>query len=173
MTLAASGAERRRRDQSLLRLRGASLGRIVGFAAMEALAAGIAGCVIGTALAALTAPLFGQELLSAGRLPWSAIASAAGLLLATAAVVVPAWLSARNLSVAAVRQTLGAEQAPIWARIYLDLICLAVAGVVFWQTAASGYQVVLATEGVTAVSVDYAAFLAPLLLWVGAALLTL
>ncbi len=173
ITLAASGGERRRRDQSLLRLRGASLAAIVRFAAFEALAVGIVGAGGGAALAAFTAPLFGQELFSATRAVWSAVAAVAGLALATGAVVVPSWRSARRLSVAAVRQTLGIETSSIWERLYLDLICLSIAAVVFWKTASTGYQVVLATEGVTAVSVDYASFLAPLLLWIGAALLTL
>ncbi|MEO9229016.1 MAG: FtsX-like permease family protein, partial [Devosia sp.] len=75
-------------------------------------------------------------------------------------------------SVAASRQTVESRPAPLWQRTYLDGICLALAGIVFWKTAASGYQIVLATEGVTSVSVDYTAFLAPLLLWVGAGLLT-
>ena len=42
---------------------------------------------------------------------------------------------------------------------------------VFWQTAASGYQIVLAPEGVAAISVDYSAFLAPLFFWLGMGLL--
>jgi putative ABC transport system permease protein len=173
VTLALAGAERRRRDQSLLRLRGAPLGTMVGFAGLEALATGIAGAVIGPGLAALTAPLFGQPMFGPGRLEWSAIAILAGLLLASGAVILPALASARTLSIAASRRTLGADAAPLWERLYLDLICLAVAALVFWQTAAGGYQVVLATEGVTAVSVDYTAFLAPLLLWAGIGLLTL
>ncbi|WP_421762169.1 FtsX-like permease family protein [Devosia sp.] len=173
ITLAASGGERRRRDQSLLRLRGASLATIIRFAAFEALTVGIVGAGVGAAIAALTAPLFGQELFSVTRAHWSVVAGVGGLALAVGAVVVPSWRSARSLSVAAVRQTLLTNSTPIWERLYLDLICLGIAAVVFWNTAATGYQVVLATEGVTAISVDYASFLAPLLLWIGAALLTL
>ena len=40
-----------------------------------------------------------------------------------------------------------------------------------WQAARGGYRIVLAPEGVPSVSVSYTSFLAPLLLWIGAALL--
>ena len=173
MTIAASGAERRRRDQSLLRLRGASSHTILGFSAAEALSTGLVGVIIGVVAASITAPLFGQAAWDEQRLFWSLFAGLAGLVLAAVAVLLPAWFSARNLSVAAARLTIGAERTPLWQRVYLDLICLALAGIVFWQTAASGYQVVLATEGVSAVSVDYTAFLAPVLFWLGAALLSM
>lgn len=169
--LAASGTERRRRDQSLLRLRGASNARIVGFAAIEAASVGIAGGVVGIVLALVAAPLLGLP--TSGSPVWSGLAGVGGLLLAAAAILVPAWRSAQTLSVAAARRTLGSEHPPLWERLYIDLMCLALAGVVFWQTAAGGYQVVLATEGVSAISVDYNAFLAPLLLWIGAGLLTI
>jgi putative ABC transport system permease protein len=173
MTLTASGAERRRRDQSLLRLRGAPQATILGFAVVEALLVGLVGAACGILLAMASAPLFGQPATGSARLTWSLIAGTVGLLLAALAVLAPAWRSARGLSVVAARRSIGAEHPQIWERLYLDLLCLALAAMVFWQTAATGYQVVLATEGVTAVSIDYTAFLAPVLLWLGAGLLTL
>jgi len=172
IALASSGSDRRRRDQSLLRLRGASTATILRFAGAEALATGVLGCAAGLLLAALAAPLLGAAATSGAASLWPAIACLAGLALAAAAVLLPAWLTTRTLSVVEARQTLGAERTPIWAKVYLDLLCLALAGLVFWQTAATGYQVVLATEGVAAIAVDYTAFLAPLLLWIGAALLS-
>ena len=80
---------------------------------------------------------------------------------------------ARNLTIASARKSLGDDRQPIWMRSYLDLGCLILAGVVFWRMAWSGYQVVLAPEGVAAISIDYWAFLAPLFLWLGMGLLTL
>ena len=47
---------------------------------------------------------------------------------------------------------------------------MAGAGVVYWQNVRSGYQVVLAPEGVPTISVSYVTILAPLMLWVGSAL---
>ncbi|MET3901400.1 putative ABC transport system permease protein [Devosia sp. UYZn731] len=170
--IAGAGAERRKRDLSLLRLRGASRAMLTAFSAAETATVGLLGGALGIALTLVTAPLFGQSILGEGRLAWSVIALVAGLALAGLAVMVPAWQSARSVSVVAARQTIGAQTASLWERINLDLLCLVLAALVFAQTAASGYQVVLATEGVTAVSVDYTAFLAPVLLWIGSGLLT-
>jgi putative ABC transport system permease protein len=46
-----------------------------------------------------------------------------------------------------------------------------VSGVLFWQAGRTGYQIVVAPEGVPTISVSYWAFVAPALLWIGAALL--
>ncbi|MCU1607729.1 MAG: putative rane protein, partial [Modestobacter sp.] len=56
-------------------------------------------------------------------------------------------------------------------RLGLDVLLLAGAAVTFWLTSRGGYQVVLAPEGVTSTSVNYAALLAPALAWPGLALL--
>ncbi|MEO5807647.1 FtsX-like permease family protein [Devosia sp.] len=171
MALAASGEQRRRRDQSLLRLRGATASAILTIALVEALAIGGTGALTGAIAAALSGPLFGLPVQGRGRLLWSALAIFAGIGLAVLALLVPSVSSLFRQSVASARQTLGGNRIPLWERLFLDIICLGLAALVFWQTAASGYQVVLATEGVTAVSIDYTAFLAPVLLWIGSALL--
>lgn len=173
MAIAAAGAERRNRDLSLLRLRGASRAMLTAFSGAETATVGLAGGALGIVLSLVSAPLFSQSVLGEGRLFWSLVSVVAGLALAGLAVMVPTWQSARSISIVAARQTIGKQTASLWERIYLDLLCLALATLVFAQTAASGYQVVLATEGVTAVSVDYTAFLAPTLLWIGSGLLTL
>ena len=172
--VAQAGAWRRRRDQSLLRLRGASTARLTHFAAAEALAVGIAGSLIGAAIGEITSlALFSTVLFSSAQIIWIAIAAGIGVLLSLAAVLLPAWWDARNVTVAAGRAFIGAERPPLWARAYLDLVLLALAGIIFWRTAASGYQIVLAPEGVAAISVDYWSFLAPLLFWLGMGLLLL
>ncbi len=61
---------------------------------------------------------------------------------------------------------------PLWQRTYLDILLLALAAILFWQSQNAGYQIVLAPEGVPQSSVDYNAFLAPLFLWIGIALFT-
>jgi putative ABC transport system permease protein len=65
----------------------------------------------------------------------------------------------------------GRAEAPFWERTWIDLILLAIAGFVYWRTAAAGYQIVLAPEGVAATSVSYGSFIAPLALWIGVGLL--
>ena len=165
LAVAGAGADRRRAEQALLRIRGADRRRVLGFAAVEALATGVAGILVGLAAAFV----FGG-----GRAAWAwiGLAGAAGLLLAAAAVILPAWRAAARATVTEARRSVGRGTAPLWQRLWLDLLALAASGLVFWQTASSGYQVVLAPEGVPATSVDYKAFLAPALFWVGAALLT-
>jgi len=96
-----------------------------------------------------------------------------GIVTSLAAVIVPAWRETRDSSVRASRARLGrgTAESPIWERARLDLILLLVAALVYWRTAAAGYQIVLAPEGVAATSVSYGSFLAPLALWIGVGLL--
>jgi putative ABC transport system permease protein len=68
---------------------------------------------------------------------------------------------------------MGRGHKPLWRRIYLDVLLLAVSALIFWRTASTGYQVVLSPEGVPETSVAYETFLAPLCLWVGVALLAM
>jgi putative ABC transport system permease protein len=169
----AHSADRRRRDQSLLRLRGGSIGHIFAFSAVEALLVGAGGAVLGLATAGFASRLaLGAAVTAQAAWPWLLAAVIAGVAVAVLAILLPAWAQARHLTVAAARMTVGTDRVSLWRRAYLDLILIAVAALVFWQTAGSGYQVVLAPEGVAATSVDYAAFLAPLLMWAGVGLLT-
>lgn len=96
-----------------------------------------------------------------------------GLLVGFIAFLYPAWRDARWATVTAVRRTVSRPRAPLWQRLWLDILLLATAGLFFWQSASTGYQIVLAPEGVAAISVDYKAFIAPALFWLGMALLTI
>ncbi|GAC1305267.1 MAG: hypothetical protein NVSMB19_16620 [Vulcanimicrobiaceae bacterium] len=163
--VAASGGTRRAGERALLRVRGATTAQLLRFATIEAVIVGSGGVIGGIAL----------DLALATRLEtanWGALlgGAAAGFALALAAVLLPAWLGARTTTVAAGRRTIGRSDTVLWERLYLDVVCLIVAGVVFWNTASSGYQVVLAPEGVPQATVHYDTFIAPLFLWLGAAL---
>jgi putative ABC transport system permease protein len=175
VAVANAGSERRRRDQALLRLRGASQATILRLAASEAIAVGIAGACIGLGLAVLMAYLlFGSAMSdSVPGLAGSAVALVAGLLLALAAVLVPCWIDARHLTVSAGRTAIEPDAPRLWRRLHLDYLLLALAALVFWHTWRNSYQIVLAPEGVAASQVDYLALLAPLCYCLGAALLTL
>jgi putative ABC transport system permease protein len=169
----ARSADRRRREQALVRLRGGSIGHILAFSAVEALLVGAGGAVLGLAVAGFASQLaLGAAVTLQAAWPWLLAALIAGMALALLAILLPAWAQARGRTVAAARLTVGTDHVSLWRRVYLDLVLIVVAGLVFWQTAGSGYQVVLAPEGVAATSVDYAAFLAPLLMWAGVGLLT-
>jgi putative ABC transport system permease protein len=174
--IGAAGGERRRREQALLRIRGASPRTILWLAGAEALLVGVLGSAIGLAGAVLASRLafgasrFGSTVGQAAA--WAAIAALVGLILAALTIGVPAWRDAHTLSVRGARGVVGRARRPLWARLYLDMVLLAVAVVLFWRAARGGYQILLAPEGVTSISVNYSTFLAPLALWVGAALLS-
>lgn len=175
MAVAASATERRRQEQALLRTRGASITQILGLTVLEAVIVGVGGVALGIGLACIAAGMIASVSLFASTtaIIWTINASLIGLILAVVAVLYPAWTQARNSTVMAARAVVGRGRKPLWLRIYLDVILLAIAAFVFWRTASTGYQVVLAPEGVPTTSVAYETFLAPLCLWVGVALLAM
>ena len=176
-SIAAAGADRRRRDAALLRTRGASTHRLVTIALGETALAGGAGVAVGLAAAAVIGSTtfgttsFGASTLSA--VLWAGGAALAGFAIAALAIALPAWRNARSLTVAGQRRAVGrAERAPWWARYGVDFMALAASGLVFWQASKNGYNLVLAPEGVPQISVNWYALAAPVLGWIGAGLLT-
>src|SRR5207302_4882028 len=103
---------------------------------------------------------------------WALAAASAGLLMPAVAVGVPTWRDATATSVAAGRRAIGRPELPGVLRWGLDGVLLAAAGLVFWATSRSHYNLVLAPEGVPTVSVNYWELAGPLLLWIGAGLLS-
>jgi putative ABC transport system permease protein len=174
-TVVDSGAVRRRRDQALLRARGATRAQLLWLTATEALVVGVAGSVVGVAMAVVVGNLsfgtgrFGSD--TAAAVGWAGASAVAGLAIAAATVLAPVWREVRQMSVASGRAWSRSAQRPLWMKSGLDIVLLCVGGALFWQSARSGYQVVLAPEGVPSISVSYWAFVAPALLWIGGALL--
>ncbi|MFL5860166.1 MAG: FtsX-like permease family protein, partial [Solirubrobacteraceae bacterium] len=174
--IASAGRERRRRDAALLRTRGASTHALVTLALAETLLAGGVGVLAGLGTALLIgSSTFGTASFGAGRVSailWAGGAALAGLAIAATAIALPALRDARSLTVAGQRRQIGREpRSPLWARLGLDFIALALAGFVYWQASQNGYQLVLAPEGVAQVSVNWYALLAPVLGWTGLGLL--
>jgi len=174
VAVAGAGADRRRCEQALLRTRGASTAQVLRLASVEAALAGLVGVVFGLVIAGAAGRWAG----SAGSMTWTAgvwwaAAAAAGFILALAAVLYPAWRQTRRPQWLAGRTGSGRAGTPLWQRLYLDVALLAAAAVTFWLTARSGYQVVLAPEGVAQSSVAYQAFLSPVCFWSGMALFTM
>lgn len=173
IAVAASGATRRRREQALLRIRGASAPTVLRLESLETIVIGIAGVLAGLGAAWLIA----QRMSPGGpptlqRAGFSIVlATLIGFLTAAGAVIVPAWRELRHGTVAEARAFVGRGTKPLWERIGLDLILLILAVVIYWRTAATGYRLVLAAEGVAQTSVSYEAFVAPLSLWLGVGLL--
>ncbi|MDW3688981.1 hypothetical protein RA280_46160 [Cupriavidus sp. CV2] len=173
VAVVASGAGRRRRDRALLRIRGASRTQILKLAAVEAACVGVGGTTAGLLLATLLSEVrLDVGIFAATAIGWIAAAVLAGVLLAPAAMLAMAWIDANQTTVAAARMTIGHERPRLWQRAGLDFMLLALSAIVFWSTWRTGYQVVLAPEGTPSSSVDYSAFLAPVLLWLGLGLLT-
>lgn len=174
-TVAASGADRRRREQALLRTRGATTTTLVRLALLEAALIGTLGALAGLATAALVGRLsfgtasFGAT--TATAIVWAGGAAVVGLTISALAVAFPAWRDARSLTVVGARRVIGRARAPRWMRFGVDFLLLAGSGLVFWLTSRNGYQLVLAPEGTPAISVSYWALAGPALLWAGAGLL--
>jgi putative ABC transport system permease protein len=174
--VAASGRDRRRREQALLRTRGATARQLVGLGITEAGLVGIIGSALGLALAALIGRIaFGTTRFGAttnATITWSGAAVAVGLVIAAVSVALPALRDAREITVADARLTVRRQNNPRWMRLGLDVALIAVAALVFWLTSRNGYQLVLAVEGVPSISVSYWAFAGPALLWAGAGFLS-
>jgi putative ABC transport system permease protein len=176
-SIASAGTDRRRGDAALLRTRGASTRQLVRVALGETAIAGVAGVAVGLGAALLIGQgTFGTASFGAGTLAavlWCIGAALAGVLIAAGSIALPAWRDARALTVAGQRRQVGRrDRAPWWARYGVDFIALAGSAFVYWQASRSGYQLVLAPEGVPQVSVNWYALLAPVLAWIGAGLLT-
>jgi putative ABC transport system permease protein len=172
--LAASGRQRRRKEQALLRIRGASMKRLTRLAGIEAIFVGVVGSMLGLAGAAVAGrAAFGTSRFGASSTQsaaWAICSVVLGLAVALVTIVGPARRDARTHSAHLRGEVARVPRRPLWARAYLDIGLLAVGGLIFWEAVRNGYEVVLAPEGLPTISVSYFTLLAPLCLWVGAAL---
>lgn len=173
--IAESGVERRRREQALLRARGATSRQLTALAAVEAATVGLVGSAVGLGVGALVgATAFGSAAFgatAAAALGWAGAAAAAGMVIAAATILIPARRDLRRTTVAASRRRLDPRPSPRWARYGLDVLLLIAAALVFAATSRDGYQLVVAPEGVPTLSISYWAFAGPALLWSGGGLL--
>ncbi|MEC5382946.1 ABC transporter permease [Aurantimonas sp. C2-6-R+9] len=174
VSLLLTDRDHKSRNEALLRIRGFDRSAILRLIASEE-AIGAAGAAIVGSLAALilSALQFGTASLSSSALMWIALSGIGGFAVALLCGILPALRRLRGETVLRGRTSMSRGSDPLWQRLWLDLIFLAGAVVIFLQSASSNYQVVLAPEGVTATAVDYTAFLSPLLFWVGSVLLTI
>ncbi|MFF2409165.1 FtsX-like permease family protein [Streptomyces sp. NPDC058092] len=165
--VAQSGAGRRRKEQALLRTRGATVGRLMGLAGVEAAVVAVLGAAGGLGLAALVDrwAFHGTGI----PLSWMLIACVVGALVAAATVLVPARYDARRATIVSGRTAVERRTVPRTAWWVLGLGLLAGSLAVFRATSATNYALVLAPEGTPTLSVDYWAFAGPALLWAGGA----
>jgi putative ABC transport system permease protein len=159
--VAQAGAERRRTEQALLRTRGATPGRLLRLALLEAGLVGALGVALGLAAAWATG--------ATPVLAWDSVAAAAGLGGAVLVVAAPAVRDVRALA-AGPSARRRERSRPVWLRVGLDLLLVVAGLVVIRVSGQNKYTLVLAPEGVPTVSVSYWAFLGPTLAWVGCGL---
>ncbi|MDE2462288.1 MAG: ABC transporter permease [Alphaproteobacteria bacterium] len=171
LAVANSGTERRLREEALLRTRGASVRQLLGLASLEALVISTGGMAIGAALAVVAALAWWNISVLASSLAWALVAMVVGLLLAAIGIMVPSWRAAQQQTVTSSRISSMRAGSALWQKLFIDIVLLVLAAAVFWLVARTGYQIVIAPEGVPQTAVHYDAFIAPLALWIGAGLL--
>ncbi len=172
--LAALGTvERDRRDLALLRARGARRRDLLMLAGLESLILGVVAGLLGTA-AAFTAVSSlvsgGAHATTGGLLVIGAICVALASAGAGAARFGASFSSLRE-SVATGRRGPQREGKPLWQRLYLDMLCLIVSGLIYWLTASTGFSAVVNPDSNPTLSLSVYMFFAPALLWLGATLL--
>jgi putative ABC transport system permease protein len=170
-------ADATRRHAALLRARGASRsqlrGLFMGATVLTALVGSTLGVVLGSAIGL---SLFGVQLIPAGPaqavLRAGVIAIVLTTILASLAAILPLRAQLRE-EIAAGRQELQRIRAPLWQRLYLDLLALIAGAAVYVIAGGSGIHPVLNAEGNPTVTLALTSFVAPLLLWSGGTLLLL
>ncbi len=174
MLIVQSSAGRRRRDIALLQLRGAGFGRSAALVGAEALLVAGGGSIAGLVAAWLIAHFAMKLPAGFAEVWWYAASALAGFLSAALIFWVPSWAVMKSNSQQNMQAVItGPTTIQAWKKLWLDIACLLIAGAVFWQSSVTGYRVVTAPEGVATATVDYKAYLAPALLWIGLGLLLL
>jgi putative ABC transport system permease protein len=172
--LAALGTvERDRRELALLRARGAGRRQLLGMAAGESSLIGLIAGLLGAGLSFVAVALLieGSVGLNASR---AITVIAVSIALATAGGFVArlgTGLRALSETVAAGRRNVQSRKAPLWRRLYLDFVALAISGSIYWLTASTGFSAVVNPDSNPTLSLSIYMFFAPTLLWIGATLL--
>ena len=171
--LAALGsAERDRRNLTLLRARGARRRDLLSIAAVESFALGLVAGPVATAIALAAVHLSG----AAGGIGATRVLATLGISVAlatagAAAARIGAGGSALRGTVGDARRSVRRSGRPLWQRLYLDLLALVTSGLVYWLTVRTGFSAVVNPDSNPTLSLSVYMFLAPALLWIGAALL--
>jgi putative ABC transport system permease protein len=172
--LAALGTvDRDRRQLALLRARGASRRQLLMLAAAEAGVVGLLAGLLGAGLSFAAVPLLieGSVGLTVARAA-TVVAVCVGLAIVGAAVArLGTVLRVLSETVSEGRRSARRGRRPLWQRLYLDLLALAVSGLIYWLTASTGFSAVVNPDSNPTLSLSIYMFFAPALLWIGATLL--
>ena len=173
LTGASALVESYRREEALLRMRGASTGQIAGLAMVQAAVAGLAGALIGLAAAALAvSAVIGQPVWQ--NVPTGNLLLSAGLAVLAGALssglrMLSLWRASRRGDVAE-RQLLQRGWMPAWRVAWLDLVALAIGVIILVINLLAGGLKSSPVEGM-ALMLSFYVLLAPVAVWIGAALL--
>ncbi|HEY7046668.1 MAG TPA: ABC transporter permease [Jatrophihabitantaceae bacterium] len=174
LTAAAALAEANRREDALLRLRGATDRQLVRLAVGQGVIAGIAGTGLGLlAAAAGVSAVVGHAAwrdIPPGRLAQTAVLATAMGALTIAARLVPMARANRRSGIVTERRRLDTRRAPFWLRTRLDIMLLALGGAILAGNILIGGLQPTPVEGQT-VALSFYVLLAPLAIWAGATLL--
>jgi putative ABC transport system permease protein len=174
--LAAGSAlsEAHRKEEALLRLRGATGAEVARLAAMQAAFAGILGSLLGLIVAgAAVGFVAGRPVwrgVPAGRL---ALTASLAILIGTVATVIRLLRlrrAGRRSEVALERHALERGWRPVWMRAYIDIVLIAVGLVILGINVLAGGLSQTPIEG-TSLALSFYVLLAPVGLWMGITLL--
>ena len=172
--LAALGTvERDRRDLALLRARGGRRRDVIALALAESAVLGLLAGVTGAAVAVLVSDsvVAGGVHLTTARVLIALVACVLLAFLGAAAARLGTSVRALRATVSEGRQGVHRERTPLWRRLGLDFIALAVSGLIYWLTASTGFSAVVNPDSNPTLSLAVYMFFAPALLWIGATLL--
>jgi putative ABC transport system permease protein len=171
--LAALGTvDRDRRDLALLRARGATRRALFAVAIAESSVIGLVAGLLGAAGAvAADSAIIGGVGLTVGRDAVTVLACVALAIGGALAARIGATASVWRASVTEQRRSVRRERAPLWQRLYLDVLALALSGLIYWLTVSTGFSAVVNPDSNPTLSLSIYMFFAPALLWIGATLL--
>lgn len=167
-------AEAHRREDALLRLRGATEGQLIRLTAAQAALAGLVGVVLGVAAAGVAVTAVDRHAIWRD-VPTGRLATSAGIAVAAAAAIVGIRLmrlvrASRRSEHTAERRLVARGWAPGWLRHRLDLAAIAFGGVILLVNQVTGGLKQTAVEG-PSLALSFYVLLAPIALWIGVSLL--
>jgi putative ABC transport system permease protein len=172
--LAALGSvERDRGELALLRARGARRRDVLALAIADSAALGLLGGLLGAGLSAIvtSTAVSGGAHLTTPRAALVVGVCVALAFLGAACARMATSVRALLATVADARQAVRRERAPLWRRLGLDFLALALSGLIYWLTARTGFSAVVNPDSNPTLSLAVYMFFAPALLWIGVTLL--
>jgi putative ABC transport system permease protein len=172
--LAALGTvERDRRDLALLRARGGRRRDVVALALADSAVLGLLAGLTGAGVAVLVSDsvVAGGVHLTTARVLITVLACVLLAFLGAAAARLATSVRALRATVSEGRRGAHRERAPLWRRLGLDFIALAISGLIYWLTASTGFSAVVNPDSNPTLSLAVYMFFAPALLWIGVTLL--